>query len=257
MPDPSNSEPLVSIVIGTYARLEHLKRCIAGIRDNVRISHETVVVGGLGGDGTAEWAAAQPDIHFVREHQRQGACRAYNMGFRAARGRYVMWLNDDSYPLAGAVEAAVQMIERPDLADLGMVAFYHNMDRTWNRLDSIEHDGATYSIYNVRGTPYANFGLLRRDLLERLDYLDERYYFCAWDPDLSLKVQREAGLLLLGCRQALVCHEELIDDRKSQDMRIIDEDNNKLFDKWQLPARFSYPDPGPAYRDLIAERGLL
>jgi hypothetical protein len=39
-----------------------------------------------------------------------------------------------------------------------------------------------------------NFGLLRRALLERLGYLDERYYFCAWDPDLSLKVQREAGL---------------------------------------------------------------
>lgn len=182
---------------------------------------------------------------------------AYNRGFRAARGRYVMWLNDDSYPLAGAVEAAVRMIERPDLPRLGMVAFYHNMDRAWNRLDSVEHEGLTYSIYNVRGVPYANFGLLRRELMERLGWLDERYYFCAWDPDLSLKVQREAGLEVLGCRQARVYHEELIDERKSADMRIIDEDNQKLFDKWQLPAKFSYPDPAPAYQQMIRDRGLM
>ena len=60
--------------------------------------------------------------------------------------------NDDSYPLPGAVEAAVRMIERPDMSDVGMVAFYHNFDRPRNRLDSVEHEGQIYSVYNVRGT---------------------------------------------------------------------------------------------------------
>lgn len=250
------SQPVVSLVIATYARLERLKRCVAGIRANVSVAHETIVVGAGGGDGTEEWLEAQTDIRFIRETVREGACRAYNKGFRAAVGRYVMWLNDDSYPLAGAVEAAVAMLERPDLADVGMIAFYHNMDREWNRLDTVEHEGTAYSIYNVRGLAYANFGLLRRELGKRLGWLDERYYFCAWDPDLSLKVQKEAGLLVVGCRQALVYHEELIDDRKSQDMRIIDADNGKLFAKWNLPERFSYPDPVPGYQQLIADRGL-
>ncbi len=257
MAEPRDDNPVVSIVIATCNRLDRLKRCIAGVRENVRIRHETIVVGGSIGDGTEEWLAGQPDIRFVLEARREGATRAYNKGFRAAIGRYVMWLNDDSYPLAGAVEAAVRMIERPDLADVGMIAFYHNLDRTWNRLDSVEHDGVIYSIYNVRGVPYANFGLLRRELLERIGCLDERYYFCGWDPDLSLKVQREAGLKVIGCRQALVHHEELIDDRKKQDMSIIDEDNNKLFAKWKLPEKFSYPDPAPAYQQMVRARGLM
>jgi len=219
------------------------------------MSHETVVVGG-GGDGTEEWTAAQPDLRFIRETRREGATKAYNKGFRAAVGRYVMWLNDDSYPLPGAVEAAISMIEHPANADVGMVAFYHNFDRMWNRLDSVERDGVIYSIFNVRGVPYANFGLLRRDLFERLGYLDERYYFCAWDPDLSLKVQREAGLKVLGCRQALVYHEELIDERKQADMTVIDADNAKLFAKWTLPEKSSYPDPAPAYQRMIRDRAL-
>lgn len=249
--------PRVSIVIATYNRLTRLQRCIAMIRQNVRVDHETIVVGGSAGDGTEAWLESQPDIRFIRETQREGATKAYNKGFRAARGQYVLWLNDDSYPLPGAVEAAIAMIERPDLSDVGMVAFYHNYDRTLNRLDSVTRDGKLYSIYNVRGVPYANFGLLRRDLLERVGYLDERYYFCAWDPDLSLKIQRQAALKVLGCRAALVYHEELIDQRKTTDLAVAERDNAALFAKWNLPARSSYPDPAPVYQELIKKRGLI
>lgn len=248
--------PTISIVIATYDRLQHLQHCIAGIRRNVGIDHEIIVVGGGSGDGTERWLAEQAGIRSIIETRREGATRAYNKGFRAAVGTYVLWLNDDSYPLPGSVEAAVEMIERPDLPDVGMIAFYHNLDRPRNRLDSIEHDSLVYSIYNVRGWIYANFGLLRRDLLERLGYLDERYYFCAWDPDLSLKVQREAGLKVIGCRKALVYHEELIDDRKLADTPVINEDNEKLFAKWRLPEKFSYPDPGPAYREQAVALGI-
>lgn len=250
------SPPCVSIVVATYARLPRLQRCVEAIRQNVRVAHETIVVGG-GGDGTEEWAASQADIRYIREFRREGATRAYNRGFRCAAGEYVLWLNDDSYPLPGAVEAALQMIENPKFADVGMVAFYHNYEREWNRLDSVTRDGQLFGLYNVRGYPYANFGLLRKNLLVRLHYLDERYYFCAWDPDLALKVQLEAGLKVIGCREALVYHEELIDDRKSADMAVIERDNALLFQKWNLPERFAYPDPAPAYQALLAGRGLI
>ncbi|MCH7813664.1 MAG: glycosyltransferase family 2 protein [Planctomycetes bacterium] len=254
----ANSErAVVSMVIATYDRLSHLQRCIARVRANVSIAHEIIVVAGETGDGTWDWLAAQSDLTVIREPERQGAARAFDRGFRSAVGTYVMWLNDDSYPLPGAVEAAVRMIERPDLTDLGLVAFYHNFDRSWNRLDTVEHQGEAYSVYNVRGTPYANFGLLRRSLLERLGFLDLRYYFAAWDPDLSLKVQRQAGLKVIGCPEALIFHDELIDERKSADRSALAQDNARLFDKWNLPSKFGYPDPAPAYQAMLRERGIV
>ncbi len=254
---PSMPEPVVSIVIATYGRCPQLRRCVAAIRENVQLPHQVIVVGGGAGDGTEEWLAEQPDIHFIRETRREGATRAFNKGFRAATGRYVLWLNDDSYPLPGSVEAAVRTIERPDLNDVGMIAFYHNMGATRNRLDSFEQGGVTYSVYNVRGVPYANFGLLRRDLLEQLGWLDERYYFCAWDPDLSLKVQREANLKVLACRRAVIYHDELMDERKKSDRDAGAADNAKFFAKWPLPEKDSYPDPAPAYQQMLRERNLL
>jgi len=251
-----NKSPVVSIVIATYSRLERLKKCIAAVRTNVALPKEIVVVGG-GDDGTAAWLVTQADVRFTHETTREGATKAYNKGFRAARGKYVMWLNDDSFPLPGAVEAAARMIARPDMADVGMIAFYHNEKRAWNRLDEFERDGERFAIYNVRGFPYANFGLLRRELLEQVGYLDERYYFCGWDPDLALKVQREAGLKVVGCRQALVQHEEFADSRKQADLAVMETDNAKLFAKWRLPEKFSYPDPAPAYREMARRMALV
>lgn len=245
-------ETTLSIVIPTYNRLSRLSNTIVQIRTNVSVPFELVIVDGASTDGTREFLAGDGGLHVVLETRREGAVRAFNKGFRAAKGKYIMWLNDDAYPLPGSVEAAMEMIQSHD--DIGMVAFYHDWNRTRNVLDSVRHDGRTYSVYDVRGYPYANFGLLRRGLLEEIGYADERFYFFGFDPDLSLKVQLEAELKVVGCRQALIRHERFHDERKLSDLRIGEQDNEKLFAKWELPEPDSYPNPAPAYQQMLRER---
>ena len=247
---------IISIVVPTFNRLDRLKRCIEKITQNVSLPNEVIVVDGGSTDGTREWLGQQRDLRVILEPQRVGAVKAFDKGFRAATGHYVMWLNDDAFPLPGSVEAAVAMIERDDCFDVGMVAFYHNWQSDRNILDQVEHGSETYSLCHVRGYPYANFGLLRRSLLEKVGFADERFYFLGFDPDLSLKVQLEEGLKILGCRQALIRHDEHHDDRKLADLPAGQEDNAKLFAKWNLPAPGCYPDPVPAYQRLLADRGL-
>jgi len=248
---------IVSIVIPTFNRFVTLRRCIEKIREYVDMPHEMVVVDGGSKDGTREWLKEQHDLRVIFEDTREGAVRAFNKGFRAAIGHYVMWLNDDAYPLSGSVEAAVDMLERPDLPELGMVAFYHNWHSERNVIDRIEHGGQSYELCHVRGYVYANFGLLRRSFLHEVGYADERYYFFGFDPDLSLTIQIEKNLEVLGCRQALIHHDELHDVRKTADIERGDEDNAKLFTKWDLPGPGGYPDPTTPYLDLLASRGLL
>ena len=247
---------IISIVVPTFNRLAQLTRCIDKIRQNVACPLEVVVVDGGSTDGTRAWLAEQDDLKVILEEKREGAVRAFNKGFRTATGHYVMWLNDDAYPLAGAVEAAVEMIERPDLADVGIVAFYHNWHNERNVLDRVEHDGSTYELCHVRGYPYANFGLIQRELLAKIDFADERFYFFGFDPDLSLKVQLDEGLKVVGCRRALVHHDECDDDRKRADLAVGKDDNAKLFEKWNLPDPGAYADPAPAYRRELSVRGI-
>ncbi|NOT02078.1 MAG: glycosyltransferase family 2 protein [Phycisphaerales bacterium] len=249
------SAPVVSIVIPTYNRLDRLAHTLSRIRTNVTTPHEIIIVDGGSTDGTREFLADANGLRVILEPRREGAVRAFNRGFRAALGTYVMWLNDDAHPLPGGVEAAVAFIERFD--HVGMVAFYHDWNRDRNVLDSVEHDGMRYSIYNVRGYPYANFGLLRRTLLQQIGYADERYYFFAFDPDMALKIQLHAGLKVVGCRDALVHHDEYHDDRKWADLSVGQDDNAKLFAKWNLPAPNTYPDPAPAYQAMIRDMAMV
>lgn len=253
MPD----DRVVSIVVPTYNRCARLQRCIEHIRRQVDRPREVIVVDGGSTDGAREWLAAQGDLRVILEPQREGAVRAFNKGFRAATGHYLMWLNDDAFPLPGSVDAAIAMLERPDLNELGMVAFYHNWHNERNVLDRVVHEGESYELCHVRGYPYANFGLLRRSLMERIGFADERFYFFGFDPDLSLTIQLREGLKVLGCRRALIHHDEHHDERKVGDLPAGAEDNAKLFAKWNLPPPGAYPDPAPAYRQMLAERGLL
>ncbi len=212
---------------------------------------------GRSDDGTGEWLATLTGIRVITETTREGAVRAFNKGFRAATGHYVMWLNDDAFPLPGSIAAAVNLIERPDFADVGMVAFYHNWHNQRNVLHRVEHHGESWKLCHVRGWPYANFGLLRRSLLERVGYADERFYFFGFDPDLALKIQLNENLKVVGCPTALIHHDEHHDARKIHDLPAGQDDNAKLFAKWNLPQPGDYPDPRPAYLAMLQQRGLI
>lgn len=249
--------PIVSIVIPTFNRLDRLRRCVDKIRQNVSTPADIIVIDGGSTDGTRKWFTRQNDLRVILEERREGAVRAFNKGFRAAAAPYVMWLNDDAFPNSGAVEAAIEMIERDDLPDLGMVAFYHNWADQRNVLDRVVHEGESYELCHVRGYPYANFGLLRRELLERIGFADERFYFFGFDPDLSLRIQIDEGLKVLGCREALIHHDQHHDQRKLDDLPVGEDDNAKLFAKWTLPLPGTYPDPRPAYLQTLMEHGLV
>lgn len=249
--------PHVSIVVATYQRRARLERCLQRTRAAVSRPCEFVVIDGGSSDGTAAWLAQQRDVRFEIETERGGCCAAYDRGLRLARGRYVMWLNDDSYALPGSIDAAVEFLESHPARSIGMVAFYHTHQQPWNELDGHEYGGQRYGVLHVRGFPYANFGLLRRETLAAVDFLDRGYRFCGWDPDLSLKVQRLALRPVVGVPEARVYHEEHIDERKAADAgqtRTLD--NARLFAKWNLPPKGTFAGARRAYAELAASLGL-
>ena len=98
---------------------------------------------------------------------------------------------------------------------------------------------------------------MRRSLLAKVGYADERFYFFGFDPDLSLKVQLDEGLKVVGCRRALIHHDEHHDERKVDDLPAGEEDNVKLFAKWDLPEPGCYPDPAPAYQQMLRDYDLV
>jgi GT2 family glycosyltransferase len=244
--------PELSIIIPTCNRADLLDRCLATVVANTRCEFEIIVVDGASTDHTwhvLDQAKQQlgDRLQTIFEDTREGFVRAANKGFRLARGRHFTWLNDDARPLPGCYTNAIaQLYIRP--ADVGFVALYHR----WHSPKNIAFEKCApcdagdagpgrnaratpaYQLCHVRGTLYANFCVGRREVFQRLRYFDERFFFYAADPDLSLKAWN-AGLSVIPAEASFIDHDEHADDRRAADTEQGKLDNARLFAKWDLP----------------------
>lgn len=106
---PSGS-PRVSFVIATHNRrdvllhtLAHVGACGLATRE-----FETIVVDNASADGTADAVADRfPRVRLVRRGTNEGPC-AKNVGVNAARGEFVVFLDDDSFPQPGSVRRMIE-----------------------------------------------------------------------------------------------------------------------------------------------------
>ncbi len=227
------SAPEVSIVIPTYRRAAELARCLDSIVATVRMPHEVICVT-VAGDTSTDALLETRVARVVRQESRAGFVRAANAGFRVASGPWLLQLNDDCRLLPHTLGNAVRFLQAPAHASVGQAAFFHDSLGTRNVFQQLEVEGRTFRVFQVRGLCYANFGLVRRDLAERLQFYDERFHMYGADPDFSLKIWHEARMEVRPCPGALVEHDQLLDERSATERSEQGDDNAKLFAKWQL-----------------------
>ena len=102
----------ISIVSGTYNRLNHLKRMVQSVRKSIgNLAYEIVLVDGGSNDGTIAWCKKQGDVVLIEQGELVGAIRAFNAGCWKARGRYVAILNDDIEVVGGTLKKAHKYLE--------------------------------------------------------------------------------------------------------------------------------------------------
>jgi GT2 family glycosyltransferase len=101
--------PLVSFIISTFNRRDALLqtlRVLAGSASGSNPS-ETIVIDNASQDGSADAVAREfPAVRLLRQNVNRGPC-AKNLGLPLARGEFVVFLDDDSFPEAGSIDRMV------------------------------------------------------------------------------------------------------------------------------------------------------
>lgn len=123
--------PHISIVAGTFNRLPHLQKMIESARASFMGRLEFVVVDGGSTDGTLAWCRMQRDIRLIEHGELRGAIPAFNDGFKAATGKYILIANDDIYFAGASIAVAFAFMElRPDV---GIGAFHQDRNgKSWH-----------------------------------------------------------------------------------------------------------------------------
>lgn len=193
----NNRSDYLVILVGTYNRLELLKKVVDSIHAQTSCSHEIIVIDGGSTDGTIEYLKSRKDVTPVFQGKLLGASRAYNEVWRQVDCKYTCWLSDDTELANGGLDLAVQILEND--SQIGMVGLKtRDVAGPWT---DIPYTGALseYGILNC------NHGVLPMKLLRSVGYFNEDYKTYLIDPDLTASVL-SAGMKVAMTKGVCVRH---------------------------------------------------
>lgn len=219
---PVYANPDVSIVIPVYNKWLYTAGCLRSLRETPsKYSFEVIVVDDQSSDETAEYLKKTDGIKYLRNTKNLGFVGSCNRGASAARGEYIVMLNNDTQVLDGWLDELIDTFaQEPETGMAGARLIYpdgrlqesggiiFNDGSGWNY--GREQDAERPDYLFLREVDYCSGACiaLKTEVFLQLGSFDERYAPAYYeDTDLAFKV-REAGLKVYIQPMSAVIHFE-------------------------------------------------
>lgn len=234
---PQASAPC-SIIIPVFNRAAFTRACLLAIEKSVspELPHEVIVVDNGSNDQTPQllrsWCASHSNARVISMGQNLGFACACNEGARLARGRYLVFLNNDTLPTPGWLQNMIRCAQSElRIGIVGSKLLFpdgrvQHIGMAFDELRNPRHiyrgfpahippAGISREYQSVTGACL----LIERELHWSVGGLDEAYENSCEDVDLCLKV-RSRGYRVLFCADSVVYHfQSLSEGRNARDLR--------------------------------------
>ncbi|KAF1709229.1 glycosyl transferase [Pseudoxanthomonas kalamensis DSM 18571] len=267
---PASVTPRASVVIPVYNQLAHTLACLHALADHPpQAACEIIIIDDGSSDRSGEWLPRIEGLRYHRRAENGGFVAACNDGAAVARGEYVVFLNNDTVPQPGWLDALLATFEtHPDAGLVGAQLLYPDgrlqeaggqvfADGSgWNRGRFESPDDPRYAC--LREVDYCSGAAIAvpRALFSRLGGFDTRYAPAYYeDTDLAFAV-RAAGRRVLYQPLARVVHAEgaTAGTDTGQGIKAYQLRNRDRFrDKWR-GALHDQPAPGSRLSDAVPGR---
>ena len=185
--------PLVSIIIPTYKRQELVIKAVNSAQRQTYNNIEILVCDDEKSNATKQIieyiSTIDERVKYLVNNRKKGACGARNTGILAARGEYILFLDDDNEMLPEAVETFVQ-------DDQASAAFLYAWKKRIydNGKTKIEHEPptATNKLLTAALSNFADIFIFVKSEHIRSVLLDEDMPACQ-DYDLCLRLTKQFG----------------------------------------------------------------
>lgn len=252
---PAFADPLVSIVIPTFNKAEYLYQCLESLLANTDVPFEVIVVDDGSQDVTPELLDRLKNVTCVRNEENLEFIRTCNRGIGLARGRYIVFLNNDVTVTPRWLSTLVDTMERdpqygavygklvrPEgtLQEAGSVVWRDGSALGYGRDDDPSKPEYSY----LREVDYGSAAclLVRADLVHELGGFDERYLPAYYeDTDLCFGIRR-LGHRVVFQPEVSVFHCEFGSRSRRRAEALCEANQPKFAEKWaaELQSQFRY-----------------
>lgn len=217
----------ISVVILTWNSAGKIEPCLESLQSGTRVPDEIIVVDNGSTDNTRAIVAGQfPSVQIIRNASNRGVARARNQGLAAARGTYLLVLDDDTIVQPEALVRLVAVLEtNPTVALCGpqLLSSPHEPISVNLTFPTLSYKLRQWGMAERRnGSPWDNnisgrmrdvdyvigaCQLIRRAALDEIGLYDEHIFYGPEDIDLCLRL-RQAGWRVIFQPAAQVIHAE-------------------------------------------------
>lgn len=249
-----------SIIIPTYNHYRYTRLCLAKLVETVDESVEIIVVDNDSGDGTADRVMEFGNLRVIRNPKNLGFAAACNIGAAHARGQILVFLNNDTIPLAGWLGAMLEACDADQRVGIvGARLLYPQTKEIQHAGISFDRSQRAYHRYRLCAAHTANANglkkvravtgacmLVKRRVFELSGGFDETFRNGMEDVDLCLRIL-DLGYKTVYCPASVLYHFE------SATVGRLDRDTEKrnvrsFNRRWKLLLRSQTPDP-PEFHD--------
>ena len=252
---PLYDNPLVSIIIPVHNKFRYTYNLIFSILHiNIAISYEIIIADDMSNDETKLIDNYIKNIIIIHNNKKYNFVRNCNKASKLAKGKYILFLNNDSKVNKGWLDSLVNIIERDDkigmvgskfiypnkkLQEAGGIVFNNGDCSNFGRYD--ESDKPEYNY--VKEVDYISGAsiLIRKSIWEKIGGFDERFNPAYYeDTDLAFQL-RKNGYKIVYQPKSIVIHFEGISNGKTlkSGIKKYQEINKiKFIEKWNNELKY-------------------
>lgn len=181
----SKTNPLVSVIIPTYKRSESLPKAINSVLAQSYDNIEIIIVDDNDPDTdyrkmTEHRMSLYEDndkVFYIKHPYNKNGSAARNTGFRASKGSYIMYLDDDDEFLPIKVEAQVKLLENSDCQVGACYTFYkrYKGDSFHSQSTQIQENSLKEALSRDLWTQPGSNLMVKRHVVEDIGGFDESF----------------------------------------------------------------------------------
>jgi len=216
-----NPQPLLSVIIPNWNGKHFLTECIDSLKEQTFRDFETILVDNGSTDGSAEFAEKRYGefIRVLRNKENLGFAGGNNIGIQAARGEYIVLLNNDTWAdphwleelvKATQIDSLIGMwgskirsyFQRNKIEGIGELIYWDGLCRAQGQF---EQDDGQYEVMQEILFPPGCGAMYRKSVLDEIGLFDEDFFAYGDDTEIGIRA-RLAGWKCLYVPRAIIYH---------------------------------------------------